>query len=422
MPTSAPEELSAARKVPSRKGSRRRKKGATRSIAQVLGVMTLVLAMVVGLGSMYYYRKLNGNLETSDAQQRLTNRPANAEVEGPHEPVDILIMGSDYRVDGSMGDQELSDTTILVHLSADRKRAYGISVPRDLIVERPDCTDTDGSVIPGASEAPWNAAFSYAGESCTMQQFEQMTGIKLEHQVVVRFPGFKNMVDALGGVRMCVPETIKDNYLDWTLEAGPNRLLKGDDALNYVRSRHGSGDGSDISRTRRQQAFIAAMISKAMSNGTLSSPTRVVSFLEAATKSLKTDMNINGLASLALDFKDIGLDDIQFLTIPNGYFGSDSQWFGKVAPSQPAADEVWKAIRRDKAIPDKFLAAMTSAAGGGKSTKATSEAGSTAPATPTPSPSDSPSSDPSDGASPSSKPSDSYVDPYADAEFNGLCG
>lgn len=414
MSSSAPDRLSPA-PVRSRKGSRRRRKGAGRVTAQLAVVMTVVLALTVSLGSMYYFRKLNSNIEHSDAQDRMANRPKNEVIDtGTGEPVDILVMGSDFRVDGSRGNQELSDTTILVHLSADRKRAYGISIPRDLVVPRPDCVKEDGTNVPGSAESPWNDAFSYAGEACTMQQFEQWSGVKLEHQVVVRFPGFKSMVDALGGVRMCVPATIEDSYLNWTLPAGKNVLLKGDDALNYVRSRHGSGDGSDISRTRRQQAFIGAMVKKALSNGTLSDLGKITSFLEAATKSLKTDMNITGLATLGMDFQGIGLDDIQFLTIPNAYYTSESRWYNKVYPVEPAAEDVWRAIRKDKPIPARFLEAMTTAKKGGTATKATEQAGK--------------SKDPSDGQTtdssqtPSNPTDEAYVDRYADPEFNGLCG
>ena len=115
-------------------------------------------------------------------------------------------MGSDSRdgagnnIDGLTGGGERSDTTILLHVSADRKRAYGISIPRDLLVDRPECKSEDGDTIPGGTSAMWNEAFAVGGPACTMQQFEQVTGVRLDHFVKVDFEGFRGMVDAIGGV------------------------------------------------------------------------------------------------------------------------------------------------------------------------------------------------------------------------------
>ena len=110
-----------------------------------------------------------------------------------------------------------SDTTILLHLSADRERAYGISIPRDSMVNRPACNH---GAIPAASYQQWNAAFAIGGPGCTMQQFEQLTGVLIDHYVVVDFNGFQGMVDAIGGVQVCVPEEINDQAHGIHLDAG----------------------------------------------------------------------------------------------------------------------------------------------------------------------------------------------------------
>ena len=198
-------------------------------------------------------------------------------------------MGSDSRdgegnnIDNLTGGGERSDTTIMFHLSADRETAYGISIPRDTLVDRPDCYDKNGDVIPGATDAMWNEAFSVGGPACTMQQFEQLTGIRLDHYVMLDFAGFQDMVDAIDGVEVCIPEDIADPAHGINIPAG-TREIQGKEALNYVRARYTLGDGSDIGRIKRQQAFIAAMASKVLARGTLARVDRLVGFLDAATQ------------------------------------------------------------------------------------------------------------------------------------------
>ena len=281
--------------------------------------------MVTGLGAVWLYRHLNGNLNVLDPSAQLSNRPDKVVVEGPQEPLNVLVMGSDTRdgegnnIDDLTGGGERSDTTILLHLSADRKRAYGISIPRDSMVDRPECKTEDGETIPGGDQVMWNEAFALGGPACTIQQFEQLTGVRLDHFVVVDFEGFRGMVDAIGGVEMCIPEDIDDPAHGIHIEAG-TRKLKGNEALNYVRARYVVGNGSDVGRMKRQQAFIASMANEVVSAGTLARPDRLVRFLDAATKSLTVDpglKNVVKIAELGIQFKNIGLDKIQFITIPN---------------------------------------------------------------------------------------------------------
>ena len=177
------------------------------TVGKVLLVVSLVLALVTGLGVAFLYRHLNGNLDVLDVTEQLTDRPDKKEVEGPKEPLNVLVMGSDTRegegnnIDNLTGGGERSDTTILFHVSADRERAYGVSIPRDSLVTRPDCKNAKGGeTIPGGTDVMWNEAFSVGGPACTIQQFEQLTGVYVDHFVVVDFAGFEDMVDAIDGV------------------------------------------------------------------------------------------------------------------------------------------------------------------------------------------------------------------------------
>jgi LCP family protein required for cell wall assembly len=344
-PSSAQPEPAA----PKRKGKSRKR----HTVAKVLVVSLVVLGMVTGLSVVFIYRHLNGNLNVVDLTKQLgTDRPDKKSVSGPQEPLNILVMGSDARdcqgcnIDNLTGMGQRSDTTILFHLSADRTRAYGISIPRDSMVDRPTCKDDNGDPIPGGSHVMWNEAFSVGGPACTMRQFEQLTGIRLDHYVVVNFEGFKDMVDAIGGVEVCIPEPIVDPAHGINLPAG-TRKLEGMQALNYVRERYVVGNGSDIGRMKRQQAFIASMAHQVVSAGTLSRPDHLVGFLNAATNSLTTDLpNLVKIGQLGYEFRNIGLDKIQFITIPNTVDPADPNhlvW-------TPAAKQVWQKIVNDEPL------------------------------------------------------------------------
>jgi LCP family protein required for cell wall assembly len=404
------------------RGPKRRGKVRKRhTVGKVLLSTVLVLGLATGLGVVFLYRHLNGNLQVLDPSDQLSNRPEKAVVEGPREPMNVLVMGSDTRdgagnnIDGLTGGGERSDTTILLHLSADRKRAYGISIPRDLLVDRPECKKEDGSTIAGGTQVMWNEAFALGGPACTIQQFEQITGIRLDHFVKVDFEGFRGMVDAIGGVQVCIPEDIDDPAHAIHIEAG-TRKLQGKQALNYVRERYVVGDGSDVGRMKRQQAFIASMAHQVVTAGTLARPDRLLRFLDSATKSLTVDpglKNVVKLAQLGDQFKGIGLDHIQFLTIPIMTAPSDPN---RLAFKQPEADQVWAKVRKDKPLTKRLSSDVISA--GNLPGKGTSSS-------PSADPSDSPSSSASDSpsSSPSSTPSTSAEDEASRAALAnaGLC-
>ncbi|MCW2792595.1 MAG: cell envelope-related transcriptional attenuator [Nocardioides sp.] len=348
--------------APKRRGRARRR----HTVGRVLLAAVVVLALATGLSVVFIYRHLNGNLNIVDLTSQLgTDRPDKVKVEGPQEPLNILVMGSDSRdcqgcnIDNLTGGGQRSDTTILIHLSADRKRAYGISIPRDSAVDRPTCTAEDGSDIPGGTHVLWNEAYSVGGPACTIHQFEKLTGVLVDHYVVVNFEGFRDMVDAIGGVEVCIPEDIVDPAHGINIPAG-TRKIAGQEALNYVRERYVIGNGSDIGRMKRQQAFIASMAHQVVSAGTLANPIKIVKFLEAATKSLTLDPDLGSLkkiGNLGYQFRGIGLDKIQFITIPN-----------EVDPTNPnhlvwtpAAKQVWDKIIHDEPLTRRLATDVISA-------------------------------------------------------------
>jgi LCP family protein required for cell wall assembly len=349
-----------------------------------------VLVIVVTSGLVIAYKKLEGNINAVSITKQLgTDRPTEAKVEGPKRPLNILIMGSDSRAGTKIGGDTpgLSDTTILLHLSADRTRAYGVSIPRDAMVQRPECSTKNGKGTVPAALTQFNAAYAVGGPACTIKTVEKLTDIRIEHYVVVNFNGFTQMVNALGGVTVCVPTEVNDTVGHIKLPAGTYKV-NGRQALDYVRVRHDLGASTgDIGRMKRQQTFISAMIAKVVDKGTLANPVRLYNFLDAATRSLTTDpefAHLKTLATLGNELKDIGLDKIQFITVPNGPYPPDPNRLEITSE----AGNLWRRIRLDKPL-GKYAdtAVSPSTTAGGK------------PGKPSPSPS------PTGGTSPSQSPS-----------------
>jgi LCP family protein required for cell wall assembly len=381
---------------------------ARKRAVRAASLTAVVVTLSVIFAGLFVYRHLEGNITALDTGDRLgTDRPDKVVDEGEAlDPLNILLLGSDTREglgNSSIGGETpgLSDTTILLHLSADRQRAYGVSLPRDAMVERPDCVTEDGGTDPGGLSM-FNAAYAVGGPACTQRTVEQLTGIHIDHFVVVDFAGFKHMVDALGGVEVCVPEEVNDYVGNIHLPAGTFEA-DGDQALDYVRVRHGISNNGDIGRMRRQQAFLASMANKAISAGTLANPVKLYNFLDAATESLTTDpelANLKNLGDLANQLRNIGLDKIKFMTVPWEWWEEDPNrvvW-------APEADKLWHRLEHDLELTPKLSQGVTTAA----------DAPSAKPKT---SGSASPSQAPSEGASPS--PTEEAE--AAEARANGLC-
>ncbi len=319
----------------------------------------LVAVLVVGVA---VFVKLEGNITGVDITSGLGQRPDSLATTDPstnRPPLNILLMGSDTR-DGLADAEEFggtndlttgtqhADTTLLVHLAADRRSAFVVSIPRDSMVRRPDCQDPTDS---GAQRplGMFNLAFNEGGPACAVKTVEANTGVFIDHYAVVNFEGFRDMVDALGGVDVCLAEPISDPATGLELPAGTSRL-DGTTSTQFVRARKGIGDGSDIGRIDRQQAFLSAVVREATSSGLLLRPDRLVSFLDAATKSLTTDpeiASIRELSELALQVKNMPTEEIRFVTVPIEVYEPDRN---RVIWTQ-AAEELWEAARSDLPLP-----------------------------------------------------------------------
>ena len=317
----------------------------------------LVVILVLGVLA---YVKLNGNIHQLDVSKLLGQRPqTNVAVNKVTnlKPMNILVIGSDTRdlgtsQFGTVGQVSgaRSDTTLILHLSGDRRSAVVVSVPRDSMTRAPrDCKDPKSRVADGPIRQ-WNANFSLGGPACLIRTVEGTTGIFIDHFMVVNFVGFKSMVDALGSVQVCVPTAVNDAFSGLHLPAGRSRVT-GNEALAFVRARHNVGaDASDIGRIARQQTFLSSMVQEDTSTNLLLRPDKLFRYLDAATKSLTTDpgmANLNALREVAQSVVGLKSSQVRFVTVPIEAYPPDHnrvQWTS-------GADALWKAIHDDAPLP-----------------------------------------------------------------------
>ncbi|RII15122.1 putative transcriptional regulator YwtF [Streptomyces sp. YIM 130001] len=315
-----------------------------------LGASVVVLA-AAGVG-WSLYRKLEGNITqdtgtASELERYDKERPPPSK----HDALNILLIGSDTRAGSGnkpygrdVGSQR-SDTTILLHLAADRKSATAVSLPRDLMVDLPSCRKANGSRTK-EQFAQFNGAFQVGGAACTIRTVEKLTKVRIDHHMVVDFQGFKKMVDAVDGVVVCLKNPVDDPDSRLKLSAGRHRL-DGEQALGYVRARKTLGNGSDTDRMDRQQQFLAALVKKVQSNGVLLNPTKLYPVLDAATSSLTTDPALAGLTDLydlVRSMRNIPTEKVQFLTVPRQSYEYDANRDELV---QPAAGRLFEQLRKD---------------------------------------------------------------------------
>ncbi|MER6502381.1 LCP family protein [Streptomyces sp. NPDC001455] len=305
----------------SRKAPKARRK---KALLWTGGTMAFVL-VGLSVGGYALYQHFNGNLNTVDV-----GGAGNKNVFDNDAPINILIIGTDKRTGkgnegyGDKGSVGHADTNILFHVSEDRTNATALSIPRDMITDIPDCTtkQPDGSekVIPGTPNVRFNQSLGQEGRNpgCTMETVREITGLKVDHFMMVDFNAVKELSTAVGGVEICLAKPVKDPDSHLDLPAGEHRI-QGEDALAFVRTRHSFGNHGDLDRIKIQQQFIASMIRQMQSDDTLTSPTKLYKLADAATKALTVDTGIGTgtkLASLAQELSKVNTKNITFTTVP----------------------------------------------------------------------------------------------------------
>lgn len=324
-----------------------------RAVLRVIIVAELVVALVTGVGVAFAFQRVDGGIESGAPIEHVdgVDKPTRTV---PTSEMNILLMGTDTRdcegcaIDGEAGEGG-SDTTILLHIADGRRSAYGISIPRDTLVDRPACR-IGTATVPAAEDAIWNEAFTVGGAACTARQVEAVTGVYVDSYITVNFAGFQEMVDAIKGVEVCIPEEIDDPVADIQFDAG-TQTLDGARALQYVRQRHSTAN-SDLGRMKRQQAFIASMIGKVMSGQTLSRPDRVYRFTSSLADSIETSPDLASagkLVTLATSLRNADLGNIKFVTAPTTDFPVGDPNWGRLQLT-PEADELWAKVLADEPL------------------------------------------------------------------------
>lgn len=309
--------------------------------------------------------RVTGAINRVSVFDNLINRPEKAS-----SAVNYLVVGSDTREGLTAAElRQLrvgstktaagarSDTMMLVHISKSRDNAVVISIPRDSLVTVPAHIGLDGKTQVPETQAKINAAFAWGGAPLLIQTIEAKTKLRIDHYVEVNFAGFKNVVDALGGIQVCTKKDINDPGSHLVLSAGVH-TLDGIEALKYVRTRDFDGLG-DIGRMQRQQQFVGAVFRKATSTGVLLNPFKLKNLISAVFKTVKTDETLSqgDIVNLAKQMKNLTPGKMRTLTIPlgtsNGYvsgLGSVVIWHETLAP------ELFDRLRNDLPVVDEVKA------------------------------------------------------------------
>ncbi|MCX5048629.1 MULTISPECIES: LCP family protein [unclassified Streptomyces] len=368
--------------LPGRRGRRpvQKKSKAKKALMWTGGSMALVL-VAVGTAGYLYLRHLEGNVSTTDVGS------AGKSGFSKDEAFNILIIGTDKRTGkgnegyGDSGSVGHADTNILLHVSKDRTNATALSIPRDLIVDVPDCQtkQSDGSekVIAGSEDVRFNTSLGQDGRDpgCTMRTVKAVTGIEPDHFMMVDFNAVKTLTTAVDGVPVCLAHAVSDKESHLKLPAGPSKV-EGEQALAFVRTRHSWGNAGDLDRIKVQQQFMASLMRKMSSSDTLTSPTKLYKLAEAATKALTVDTGIGKVSTLkdiALEMKKVPTKNISFMTVPVRDNPADGVVHKTVIVDPNAAPEVFDAIKNDvsftavKAKEKKEKAAVAARLKGSKS-------------------------------------------------------
>lgn len=302
----------------------------------IVALLTVLLAIGAALGmGLWVQRDLGGQIERlPDALPTGESRPDVPAEEAEAE--NILLLGSDKRADGSVAGQR-SDTMMVVHVAANRKSVSLVSIPRDSWVN-----------VPGHGPAKINAAFAWGGPALAVETIENLTDIRIDHVAIIDWEGFKALTDALGGITITIPETVKDGYSGKVWTAGQHQM-DGATALDYVRQRAGLA-GGDFDRIKRQQHFLRTLMSQTLSRNTMSNPRTVYRVLDSVTQNLSVDedWSTSDLRDLAFSLRSLRVDDVTFTTVPNKGTGMEGAQ-SVVYLDRQKGEELWQAFRRGKA-------------------------------------------------------------------------
>ncbi|SDG67834.1 LCP family protein [Microbacterium pygmaeum] len=274
--------------------------------------------------------------------------------------VNLFIAGTDEcepeyaayfgdRCTGEDSEGQLNDVNMLVHISDSPRRVTVISFPRDLMIPIPSCTDDQGNESGAMSKQPINTAWSYGGLGCVVKTVSDLSGMSIPFAAKVSFGNVINITDAVGGVDVCLASGIQDYYtgIDWP--AGM-RNVQGIEALQFLRTRHGVGDGSDLGRISNQQQYMSRMARKLVSDQVLSDVPTLLKLATTAVDNVTPSKSLTNpltLVQIALAVKNVPFDEIVFVQYP---VLTDPDDPNKVVPNDESADALWAALAANQPL------------------------------------------------------------------------
>ncbi|MGP3686455.1 LCP family glycopolymer transferase [Streptomyces sp. IBSNAI002] len=403
---------------PPRGGSRAARRAADRSTRRgrrrVLRWVSSVLSLLIlatAAGGYLYYRHLNGSIKTDALNLGETKLGGSKPNSFGQTPLNILLIGSDARDDAAnqalggatntFDGPPLADVQMLLHLSADRSNMSVVSMPRDTMLTMPKCTEPNGKVHPASKGlVQTNESLQRGGPGCTVAAWTELTKIPIDHFMMIDFKGVVSMADAIGGVPVCVEQNVHSRTRDGKgsglkLPKGES-IIQGETALQWLRTRYGFEDGTDIARTHAQHQYMNSMAREFRKNAKLTNPVKLNSLAQAAIEAMVVDTGLNKidkLYDLSMELKKVSPGRITMTTMPWVYStrpGMD----GRVEPMPSEAEALFRMVREDIALDGKGSGTPEGGASPSPGTSPGTSAGPSAPAQPSTAPSTAPASAP----------------------------
>ncbi|MGW2275502.1 LCP family protein [Streptomyces yangpuensis] len=347
-------------------GARPARRGRRRVLRWISCVLSLLILGTAGAGYLYY-RHLNGSIQT-DALNLGENKLGGSKPNAfGQTPLNILLIGSDARNDAenqalggatdTFDGPPLADVQMLLHLSADRSNMSVVSMPRDTMLMMPKCTEPGGKVHPASKGlVQTNESIQRGGPGCTVAAWTELTKIPIDHFMMIDFKGVVRMADAIGGVPVCVEQNVHSRTRDGKgsglkLPKGTS-VIQGETALQWLRTRYGFEDGTDIGRTHAQHQYMNSMAREFRKNAKLSNPVKLNSLAQAAIEAMVVDTGLNKidkLFDLSMELKKVPPGRITMTTMP-WIYSTKPGLDGRVEPKPGEAEDVFRMVREDIAL------------------------------------------------------------------------